>query len=223
MLQNREPYKSAFKLLTFLGCWDEISTAHKRWVLKIPLASAVILAILSSLSLLQAQEYNDALTAFEIVPVILLILVSLSDVIRKKNKITRMFEIIHDIEAENPEISEHIDRACRLNSKISMASTTALITTYSVFAIFPLLTDKLSFPIYIPEFCRGSTIAFYFLWVFENYSAAFCSIMFLVLYEFRNSLFVLLIHVMEFYRAKLRSLKPSELQKCIRIHLQIKE
>jgi hypothetical protein len=231
MLQNREPFESAFKLLNFLGCWGEVSNVRRRWMLKIPSACGVILAFWIILSLLHAEEYNEAITVFEILPVIFLILFSMSDISTKKEKIKKLFAIVDSLELENSEMSEHIESACRLNTIISVVALISLIITAGVYAITPIFIGRVVFPVYIPEIWKNNAIAYYFSWIFQALTGCYLAVFFSLLYEFRNTLMLTLVYVMEFFRLKLSGLRSLvederaklELQKCINIHLQIQE
>jgi hypothetical protein len=225
MLLNREPYRTTFKIFTFLGFWDEIPVRHKRLTLHIPLALFFIYAFTIGLSFLQADELKDALVALEILHLVLVILFSIFDMLMKKVKVKKLLQIVDKIELENPEVSCFIDSACWINCVVYLLVFFFTVATFLFYAFTPLVTGKLAFPVYMPEIVKDEPSVFYLFWVMQVIIGSYSGFSNFMLYEFRNGLMVLLWKIVECYQEKLRKLKCTkvELQKCVEFHLRIKE
>lgn len=232
MLLNRDPFKLTFKVFTFFGFWDEISTKQRRMTFIVPVASIVIFILLMSLSFLQANTFEDALSALQALPTFTNSLLFMSIILLKKEKIRKLLRIVDEIEMENPVARDYVDRALKLSCKIYKA-----VGVYSVFGLLsylltPIFTGKIVFPMYIPMSFKEKVLTFYSTWIFEIYIGTYITIINYFLYEFRYSLLVMLSQILQSYRLKLRILKAEkndfenskkELLACVKLHIQIKE
>ncbi|KAG5673339.1 hypothetical protein PVAND_003398 [Polypedilum vanderplanki] len=231
MLLNREPYKTAFKVFTFLGFWDEISIVQRRWTFKLPIFLIFVLVLMAFTSFFQARDFHDALISLATLPILTVIIFSIFDFLYKKEQLKKFLVLVDEIESENPDVSVYIDKACKLNTLIYLVVLVVLILTYLTYAIIPLIIHKLTFPIYLHEKFDDSFLVFYGIWFIQTLIGMYSTLTLYIFFEFRNSLLVLITHIMRYYRYKLSNLSSiivdqkarMELIKCIKLHLQIKE
>jgi hypothetical protein len=232
MLHHREPYKSTFKLLTFLGFWDEIPIWQKRLTLKIPMVFGVGFAVSVAFSILQAENFEDTLDALKIVPLLIVIIFSALRFIQNKSELAKLLGVIREIELENPEAVLVVDCACKLVKGIFIRVLSFSSMLLLLFLISPYLIGKLSFAVYVPEVLKNNKPFFYGMWAFQGLSGSYCTLINILIHEFRCSLLIVLDRIMRCFRLKLQELRAErespeimqkELQKCINLHIRIKE
>ncbi|KAG5678334.1 hypothetical protein PVAND_008019 [Polypedilum vanderplanki] len=200
MLLKREPYKAIFKVLTWIGFWDEISMRHKLLTFYLPIFILTIEQILLFLSLLQANNLEDILEAVKLVPMFPLICYSMYSFIKDKQLLKELIEIFNQIENENPKVVSYIDKSCKDVELIFKIVTFAFVLIV-VDAIFtPLINNKLLFPIYTPKWKGFETTFFYLYWLLESFCGIYVALCFIVIQEFRNSLLIILHYIMEYFQ-----------------------
>jgi hypothetical protein len=231
MLATREPYKSTFKLFTFIGIWDDFPVWQER-LAKAALLHCIFGGILAALAILQANELKDIIEAVKVIPMFVILLFSMHDFYRKREKLQELLEIIDDIEAENPESSEYIDVACGRVKRNFTIIASFIAVLFCIVVICPLWLGKLTFPFFLPEAFEESFIVFLVYWMMQNINAGYCALTYIPIHEFRCSLLMVLEQIMECLRYKLFCLKEvkedaegtkREFEKCIRFHILIKK
>ncbi|KAG5673337.1 hypothetical protein PVAND_003396 [Polypedilum vanderplanki] len=231
MLLNREPYKTVFKIFTFIGFWDEIPIVQRRWTFNVPLTLNILFILMVYATFFRAHDFNDAITALSTLPILTVIIFSIFDFLHKKEKLNKFLALVNEIESENPDVSVYIDKACKFNTMIYSIVLFVLFFTHITYAIIPSMTNKLVFPLHLHEKLDKNAFVFYFLWIFQVSSGFYSTYTSFLLFEFRNSLLVLITHIMNYYCYKLSNLSSMvsdhkaklELEKSTKLHLQIKE
>jgi hypothetical protein len=234
MLLNREPYKSILKVFTFLGFWDEISMRQRRWTFFTPLSLLFFEEIFIFLSVLQAHTLQEMLDAAKIIPLLPVINFSLYSFYIKKSKLKKLIEIIDSIERDDPRAAFHIDKGCAIFKKVIQCMACFMAVLMTVIILGSVTYKHLIFPMYMPEFIEHvhlKSLIFYCFWFIESIVSVHSALSYVLFHEFRCSLLIILSHVMEFYREKMRSLKPNkdnpdemkkELQYCADLNQRIK-
>lgn len=232
MIPKREPYTTIFKVLSFLGFWNEVPKRHKRIALSLMILFVVCFNLIIILSLVQAKDLNDVLDGIKIAPILLVIVISINDFNMKKSKICDLLELIEEMENDYPESKPHFDEAFRTVKNIFITEVAFIVLLWISFILSPLIANKLMFPAYIPEIIKDYDETFYIYWAYESISGFYCAFLHLPIHEFRCSLLIVLNGYMKFFRNKLSSLAASkenyekaksELVNCVKIHLQIKK
>jgi len=232
MIPKREPYKTIFKLLSFLGFWNEIPKWHKRIAISMMTLCTAGFCMIIMLSLLQAEDLSDVLEGIKVVPILLTIVISVNDFILKKSKVCDLLELIEEIEDENPESKSHFDEAFRVIKNIFMAETIFIGLLYISFVLSPLIMTKLAFPAYTPDIIKDYDATFYIYWMYESICGLYCAFLHLPIHEFRCSLLIVLNGYVGFFRDKLSNLQATkedydkakeQLRSCVKIHHQMKK
>jgi hypothetical protein len=232
MLLDRKPYKSTFKLFTFLGFWDEIPIRQRRLTFFMPIYFLILEEVLVHLSPLQAENLNELLDAIKVLPILHVCNFSIYNLVRNKAKLLELLEIVNQIERENPNAKIHIDNGCAVVKKLFQCTAVFTSVTFSTFLIASLIRGQLIFPLYFFDFIGHRNVVFWLYWALEVYVAIYFCISYIPIQEFRCSLLIILFHVMEHFRERLRNLKAlkdnpedveKELQNCIKLHLQIRK
>lgn len=232
-IPKREPYTTIFKVLSFLGLWNEVPKRHKRIAMSAMVLFTVCYFIIIMLSLLQAKDLNDVLEGIKIAPILLVIVISINDFNLKKSKVCDLLELIEEMENDYPESKPYFDDSFKFVKNIFVTEVAFTGLLYISFILSPLIANKLMFPAYIPEIIKEYDDAtFYIYWAYESISGLYCAFVHMPIYEFRCSLLIVLNGYMKFFRNKLSCLTASkenyekaknELVNCVKIHHQMKK
>ncbi|KAL7029828.1 hypothetical protein ACKWTF_006384 [Chironomus riparius] len=192
MIPKREPYTTIFKVLTFLGFWNEIPKWQKRIAIVVKFFSSIGYCTIILLSLLQAKDLNDALEGIRVIPILLTIAISINDFILKKSKVRGLLELMEEIEEEHPESKSYFDEAFGFIKKIFAVETIFIVIIYISYFLSPLIIKKLMFPAYIPKIFEDYRATFYVYWIYESFCGFYTAVLHLPVHEFRCSLLIVL-------------------------------
>ena len=232
MIPKREPYTTIFKVLNFLGFWNEIPKWHKRIAICVMVLSTIGYCSIIMLSLLQAKDLSDALEGIKVAPILLTIAISINDFILKKSKVRELLELIEEIEEEHPESKSYFDEAFGFIKNIFVVEIIFIGILYISYFFSPLIMNKLMFPAYIPDIIEDYVATFYVYWTYESFCGFYTAILHLPVHEFRCSLLIVLNGCMKFFRKTLNDLRATKdnyeeakerLASCVKIHLQMKK
>lgn len=233
MLLEREPYKTTFKVFTFIGFWDEIPIWQKRITFHAALFFMLLEEFLIIPSILKSETLEGKLDAMKVLALLPFINYSMYSFVKNKQKLKDLTAVIDQIERENPSATYHIEKGFVFVKIVFRCVVSFMMLVLVLFALTPIVIGQLICPLYIPRyFIAYESWFFYAYWLLESIIAVHSFLSYISIHEFRCSLLVVFYHVMECFREKLRSLKISkltqkeakvEIEKCIKFHLQLRQ
>ncbi|KAL7029830.1 hypothetical protein ACKWTF_006386 [Chironomus riparius] len=230
MFPKREPYKTILKISTIFGLWNDISKWHKRISIFLILICSVGYTAIVTLSALQVKELDDVIEIIKVAPLLLTVNFSLLTFLFKKPKIRELLELIENIEELRPDSKNYFDEAFKVVKRLFLCEVVFIGLLAVPFISIPLILKKLIFPLYIPESVKDHQITFIIAWIFESFSGLYCGVLYLLIYEFQLSIFIVLNCYMKFFRDKLKRLRASkensieaknQLVDCVKIHREM--
>lgn len=231
MFEDREPYKTTFKVLTFFGFWDEISLRHKRYALASFLGLVIPFVITINLSVLQANEFNEIVNRVSFVPLTIFVPHTILDFAHKKQKFRTFLDMMDLIELEYPDITTRLNQVCKFVTKVFVYVSFLEMLASLAYAMSPILIGDLVIPIKLPQLLQNNQFAYSALWIYEVAFQIYLAFIFLSIHQLLCSFPIVLFHIMQHLREKLAALKfdkqqpndaKKELIKCVELHIHIK-
>lgn len=165
MFEEREPFKLIFKIIRIFGFWGEISGTHKFLANVFYFIFVIFYTFMVNLSLLQIKEMNELLQYITIMPLLIIIIVSVRNFVRKMDQAKTMLGLL--TEMDNSSSKSYFNEICAFLNNFSKLMMVSGIIFNLVFTFSAIFLNKLNFPMFIPGSWANKRSTFYIYWIFE--------------------------------------------------------